>query len=139
MAKAASPVRLQEELMQAARSAGQRWHRSAAEQIEYWASLGRSVAASVDPDKLLAVSAGLARIRVEPVDAAPIDPDAVFAGLEGDRSSGQLSNLVSSTGVARYQAAASYPGLLEQVAPDGTVTLGQFSNGVFTPMEDSAG
>ena len=35
MAKAASPVRLQDELMQAATVTGARLHRSAAEQIEY--------------------------------------------------------------------------------------------------------
>jgi hypothetical protein len=43
MAKAASPIRLQEELMQAAESTAKRFHRSTAEQIEYWADLGRSV------------------------------------------------------------------------------------------------
>ncbi len=137
MAKAASPVRLQEELMQAARSAGQRWHRSAAEQIEYWASLGRSVAGSVDPDKLLAISTGLARLQVEPVNAPAIDPEDVFAALECERVAGTLAQSVSGSAV-RYQASAIHPGQLEQIAADGSVTVGQFGNGVFTPLADAA-
>jgi hypothetical protein len=60
MAKSASPVRLQDDLMRRAALAGARHHRSAAQQIEYWASLGREVAALLDPDRLLAVQAGLA-------------------------------------------------------------------------------
>ena len=41
MAKSPSPVRLQEELMQSATQAGARHHRSAAEQIEYWAEIAQ--------------------------------------------------------------------------------------------------
>lgn len=137
MAKAPSPIRLQEELMQAARSTGQRWHRSAAEQIEYWASLGRSVAAAVDPDKLLAVNAGLARLRVEPIRAPSIDPEAVFAALESDRNSGALQQSLPK-GPARYQASASHPGLLERIGRDGRISLGQFSNGVFKAQDELA-
>jgi hypothetical protein len=49
MAKAASPIRLQKELMQAAELTAKRFHRSTAEQIEYWADLGRSVSSTLDP------------------------------------------------------------------------------------------
>ena len=50
MAKAASPIRLQQDLMQAAETTAKRFHRSTAEQVEYWAELGRSVAATLDPE-----------------------------------------------------------------------------------------
>ena len=63
MAKAASPVRLEKELMEAAARSGERLHRSAAEQVEYWADIGRTVDASVSPDSLLEVAAGLARLH----------------------------------------------------------------------------
>ncbi len=52
MAKAASPIRLQEELMQAAESTAKLFHRSTAEQIKYWADLGHSVSSTLDPDVL---------------------------------------------------------------------------------------
>jgi len=39
--------------MESAALVGARHHRSAAEQIEYWAALGRQVARVLDPDSLL--------------------------------------------------------------------------------------
>lgn len=135
MAKASSPVRLQDDLMQAAAIAGGRQHRSAAEQIEYWASVGRSVSSLVNPDNLLAVVTGLARLNVEPVIAPAVDPDKVFDALEHDREAGTLPSLVT-TSVVRYQASSTHPGYLEQLTKDGQVTIGQFSNGVFTPKAD---
>lgn len=74
MVKSASPIRLQDDLMRKAALAGARHHRSTAEQIEYWAALGQAVAARLDPDLLLDVKAGLARLRVEPVRAAAVWP-----------------------------------------------------------------
>lgn len=135
MAKAASPVRLQQELMQAATVAGERQHRSAAEQIEYWASIGRSVGGQVDPDSLLEITSGLARLKVEPLFAPTVDPDEVFASLERDRASGSLASSVTSSSV-RYQASINHPGQLEQISADGQIVVGQFSDGVFTPATD---
>ncbi len=51
MAKAASPVRLEKERMEAASRSGKRPHRSAPEQVEFWADIGRTMdALPVDPD-----------------------------------------------------------------------------------------
>jgi len=133
VAKSASPVRLQNELMLAAKTAGKQLHRSAAEQIEYWASLGRSVSQAVNPDTLLAVSTGLAQLKVVPVEVPEIDPDDVFASLERDREAGSLANSVSNS-ATRYQASASHLGLLERLCGDGSITLGQFLNGEFVPV-----
>ncbi|WP_426416859.1 TA system antitoxin ParD family protein [Aestuariirhabdus sp. LZHN29] len=130
MAKASSPVRLQQDLMESAKLAGERLHRSAAEQIEYWASIGRSVANVVDPDSLLDVSTGLARLKIEPVASPAINPEDVFAGLERDRQNGLLASSITSSPL-RYQASSTHPGLLEQIDAQGRVTLGQFKSGVF--------
>ena len=138
MAKSPSPVRLQEELMQSATQAGARHHRSAAEQIEYWAALGRQVCRFVDPDSLLDVQAGLARLQVEPVVAQPVAPEAVFAAIERTRQSGELPHLVSHAAI-RYQASASQPGALECIAADGSRTTGSFRNGIFIPCEPELG
>ena len=136
MAKSASPVRLQDALMRSAALAGARHHRSAAQQIEYWASLGREVAALLDPDRLLAVQAGLARLHVEPVTAPSVISQQVFAALEADRSSGVLANSVSSAPV-RYQACSSRPGYLERLDRDGSRSVGRFANGEFLACEFS--
>ncbi len=136
MAKSPSPVRLQDELMRSAALAGARQHRSAAQQIEYWASLGREVAALLDPDRLLAVQAGLARLHVEPVTVPSLIPEQVFAALEAERSSGVLAESVSSAAM-RYQACSSRPGYLERLDRDGSCRMGRFVNGEFLPCEDA--
>jgi len=59
MAKAASPIRLQDELMQAASLTSKRFHRSTAEQIEYWADIGRQASEVLDPDVLVSLGSGL--------------------------------------------------------------------------------
>ncbi|MCP9921036.1 hypothetical protein KBZ12_16425 [Cyanobium sp. Cruz CV13-4-11] len=135
MPKAASPVRLQRELMESAALVGARYHRSAAEQIEYWAALGRQVARVLDPDSLLDVAAGLTRLRLEPVAAPIVAPEQVFAALDADRVSGTLAQTVS-TAAFRYQACISQPGQLEQIGPDGTRRVGTFRDGAFEPIDN---
>lgn len=135
MAKASSPVRLESNLMSAAALAGSTLHRSAAEQIEYWADLGRKVAKVVDPEVLLSVQAGLATLRVERTAPTPVDPDEVFAALDRERSSGALSEAIAA-GTLRYQASASHPGLLEACYPDGRIEVGRFINGQFVSEQN---
>jgi len=134
MPKAASPVRLQSELMQSAACVGRRHHRSAAEQIEYWAALGRQLARVLDPDALLDVAAGLVRLRLEPVVAPSIAPEQVFAAVDADRRSQALAQAVTSA-TLRYQASITHPGYLEQIAPDGSRAVGMFHEGAFLPLD----
>lgn len=133
MAKAASPIRLQADLMQVAESTAKRFHRSTAEQIEYWADLGRSVSSVLDPDVLLSVRSGLTVIKTEAVLSSPIDPTTVFQALENDRQSGALPDTVTSS-VIRYQSSMKYPKYLEKIDQDGNVTVGQFKNGQFVAL-----
>jgi hypothetical protein len=108
-------------------------HRSATEQIEYWAEMGRQVSMLLNPDDLLSVSAGLARIKVEPVHGEPVDPDEVFQSLEAERASGTLPHSVTCISV-RYQASIIHPGYLEQIDADGNIKTGRFRNGVFIEL-----
>ena len=135
MTKATSPLRVQEDLMQDAIVMGKLHHRSAAKQIEYWASVGRMLSNVLTPDILLNIASGASRLSVEPVVTPPVNPDDVFSDLERDRESGVLPTLVTSANV-RYQSCVSHPGKLEQISADGNVTVGQFSNGIFTPLND---
>jgi hypothetical protein len=135
MPKAASPVRLQAGLMEAARVSGSAWHRSAAEQIEYWADIGRKVSKTIDPEILLAVEAGLARITVEKVEPVTVDPESVFAALDAGRASGKLASAIAEQSPVRYQASKTSPGFLERIGSEGDVVLGQFVNGDFSPSE----
>lgn len=113
-----------------------RQHRSAAEQIEYWAALGQQVAGVLDPDKLLDVASGLAALKVEPITSAAVAPEQVFAALEQQRRSGQLNQSVSAASL-RYQASKAQPGLLEELKPNGNRRLGRFRDGLFEPVGES--
>ncbi len=135
MAKALSPVRLQENLMQAAKLTGERFHRSTAEQIEYWADIGRKVSTVLDPDTLLSISTGLTQVKVEPIYGKPIDPDEVFNQLEAQRQQGSLSQAVTSSAI-KYQASLTQPGYLERIDQNGNVLVGQFKNGEFVSFDE---
>jgi len=132
MAKAHSPLRLDASLVEQAKLSGKHLHRSTAEQIEYWADIGRSVSNVITPETLLQLYAGLVKVKVEPVAGPIVDPDSLFDALEDDRVTGSLQNDVTSS-TLRYQASTQYLGMLEQIASDGTVTVGQFENGQFKP------
>ncbi|MDP2380025.1 MAG: hypothetical protein Q8M35_05985, partial [Pseudohongiella sp.] len=103
MAKASSPIRIQSDLMSNATVLGKLNHRSAAEQIEYWASIGQKVENLLDPESLLQIKAGLLRVKLEQVNAPALNADMVFGNLEMKRSTGELTSEVSQSKV-RYQA-----------------------------------
>ncbi|MBE0436929.1 MAG: hypothetical protein IBX56_14125 [Methylomicrobium sp.] len=136
MAKAASPIRLQQELMSAAESTGKRFHRSTAEQVEYWAEMGRNVSALLDPDDLASIAAGLARLELVPVYGKPVDPDSVFQSLEVERTTGSLPQSVTGCTV-KYQASWNHPGCLERIDRNGQITVGQYINGEFVETTET--
>ena len=135
MAKAISPVRLQNDLMQAAKLTGERFHRSTAEQIEYWADIGRKVSTVLDPDTLISIATGLTQVNVEPIYGKPIDPDEVFNLLEAQRQQGTLTQAVTGSAI-KYQSSLTQPGYLERIDQNGNVLVGQFENGEFVSTEE---
>ena len=130
MTKSASPIRLENNLMQAAKMTGKRYKRSTAEQIEYWADIGRSVAGVIDPDILISIQSGLSKVNVEAVNTVPISADDVFSNLDRQRDSGELTKNITTTS-SKYQASATTPGLLEEIDQDGNVRTGMFEKGRF--------
>lgn len=134
MAKALSPVRLQDDLMQAAKLTGERFHRSTAEQIEYWADIGRKVSTVLDPDTLISIATGLTQVKVEPIYGKPIDPDDVFNLLEAQRQQGALTQAVTDSAI-KYQSSLTQPGYLERIDQNGNVLVGQFKNGEFVSVD----
>jgi len=134
MAKAQSPIRLQSELMNSASLAGELQNRSASEQIEYWASIGRTVSGKISANDLLELKAGLVSISLEKPITQAVDPTALLAEVDTSRESGALKNAIM-TGAPRYQMSALKHGYLEQVHPDGTVITGQFEGGEFKACE----
>jgi hypothetical protein len=66
-----------------------------------------------------------------------VDPEQVFAALERQRRSGQLSKAVSQAAV-RYQASQAHPGCLDAISADGTRCVGRFQDGAFVPLDAAA-
>jgi len=137
MAKAASPIRLQQDLMDKAIIEAELFNRSAAEQVEYWAGIGRRLSHVVESDTLLSISAGLATVHVEPVETQPVNPLSVFKNMEKQRKKGALTEMIKSEGQPRYQASEQHPGHLERIEANGQVVVGLFQNGEFTPVSVS--
>ena len=131
MAKAASPIRLQQDLMDNATVEGELFNRSAAEQVEYWAGIGRRLSNVIESDTLLSISAGLVTVNVEPVQTQSIEPEGVFNRLEKQRKSGALTEMIKQARQPRYQASNEFPGYLECIESDGQVVIGEFTNGAF--------
>lgn len=129
-------IRLDNNLMIAAKNAAALHKRTAVEQIEYWAELGKNLSRYIDPETLIACSAGLATLKVEKIDAQPVNPLAVFDQLEKSRETGSLANAVTASRF-RYQASEEYPGMLERIDIKGKKTIGSFNNGVFSPLKDA--
>jgi len=135
MAKANSPVRLQDDLMQAAKLTGERFHRSSAEQIEYWADIGRKVSTVLDPDILSSIAMGLTRVKVEPIYGVRINPDDVFKALDIQREEGELAQLVTGSSI-KYQSSLKHPGYLEKIDQQGKVEVGRFNEGDFVAVSE---
>lgn len=128
-------IRLENSLMLAAKNAAVIHKRTAVEQIEYWAELGRNVSKFVDPEALIACSSGLAELKVEQVNAKPLNPLDVFNQLEAQRNSGELANKVTKSSY-KFQASDNYPGMLERIDERGNIDVGTFKDGVFTADKD---
>jgi hypothetical protein len=136
MVKAASPVRLQQDLMQSAKLTGERFHRSTAEQVEYWADIGRRISDVIDPDVLISIKAGLSQLKVEPTIGKPVNPTKVFEMMEIDRNNGLLEKQVTSSPF-QYQTSLVHPGCLERINENGSKTIGHFKQGQFIELKSS--
>lgn len=126
----ASAIRLDDHLVQAASTEAALNHRTTPKQIEMWAAIGRAVAQGVSMEDALAVSQGLARVRVERVINKPVATEQVFERIQKARVTKQLAQRLQANR-AVYQASAGHPGFLEEIHPDGTRRIGKFENGVF--------
>ena len=130
MAKSNSPIRLDEVLMSQAKIVGGLHKRSQAEQIEYWATIGRSMSKLIDPDTLIRIKSGVTKISIEDTENSALDVDKVFSSLEAGRQNGSLSQSITSSKVA-YRASKTHAGHLEKIDEHGNIILGHFENGQF--------
>jgi len=127
----ASPMRLNSDLIEAAKMEGMVQKRSIPMQIEYWAELGRAVEGIIDLKDVFAVMQGVKTVRLESAFSAPIDPSDVFNDLEKNSGTKDLSSKLTASPFY-YEASRSRPGLLDRVnVKTGERRTGHFENGEF--------
>lgn len=129
------PVRLDEMLVRHAAAESQVQRRSVPKQIELWAEIGRSIANEVTAEDLIALTQGLKKVRVERVEAEPLDSDQLWAQVDHARGSGDLSRDITRNRTV-YQASIRHAGYLEAIYPDGGRAIGRFVNGTFEKLDD---
>jgi hypothetical protein len=124
-------MRLDSDLVEAARRECTIHKRSVPKQIEFWAELGKAVERVLDYKDIFAVIQGLKKVKVEPVGSMAVDPEDVFNSLEADRQSEKLAAKVTSAPIY-FEASRSQPGLLDRVnTVTGERQTGSFHNGEF--------
>ncbi len=77
-----TPLRVNDDLFQAAEAEGTLLNHSTAKQIEFWAKLGKQVAHSVTPTDILALMQGIAEVHIQIPASQPVNPEDVFAAVE---------------------------------------------------------
>ncbi len=126
-----SPMRLDADLVEAAKREGSIKKRSAPKQIEFWAELGKAVEHVLDYNDIFAVIQGLKKVKVESVESVAVDPADVFNALEDSRKNEELAQKVTSAAIY-FEASRRQPGLLDRVnTATGERQTGRFYNGEF--------
>lgn len=127
------PVKLSDDLVEAARKAASADDRSITGQIEHWARLGRAVEATLHQ--------GAVRALKQAGAPAPLDERRLIDTLQAVvRSSDRASVLarIRAGGRPVYESVPGEPGVLVQVAPDGTRTRGRLIERRFVPLQADA-
>ena len=123
-----SPMRLDADLVEAAKREGSIKKRSAPKQIEFWAELGKAVEHVLDYNDIFAVIQGLKKVKVESVESLAVDPADVFNTLEDSRKNEELAQKVTSAAIY-FEASRRQPGLLDRVnTATGERQTGRFYN-----------
>lgn len=137
------PVKLSDDLIEAAREAAPLAHRSLAAQVEHWASLGRAIEGSLTSEQ----SATLKRTVVREPAARPYSPTpaespahilaaALEHAVSPEFAAQVRASLNRQTG-PKYGTHEQFPGYLARRDADGTLTPGRMVNREFVPADQT--
>ncbi len=118
------PLRIDGTLINDARTSGEIFHRSIAQQVEHWAALGRALEA------VLTVPS-LAKLKIA---RQPIDPDRLLARASSPAGKKKTLALLAKKKGPLYGSKPNHPALLLQYRKDGTKVAGRMVKGVFVPI-----
>jgi len=132
--KMASPQRLDNNLVNAAKIEAQTQKRSTPKQIEYWADLGRSLENLLSKTDITALEQGLVELEIKPITLKPIDPEDILSQIEQEHKQGKILESVSEAPY-RYIADPEQSGFLIKIEKNGKRVTGKFKNGIFQPIK----
>lgn len=124
-------IRIDENLALQAQQHAKTQNRSINGQVEYWAQLGKAIASKISSADAFAVTQGLKRLRLEPINNMSVDPEVVLEELESDRNN-EFSGKPVTSAPFYFEMSVSQPGLLDRVdIKTGERQTGKFTNGEF--------
>jgi len=118
------PVKLSDELVLEARTVGEIAERSIAGQVEFWASLGKSLEPLLRGDRALALKQS---------GTAQSLSDAI-ASVDSDEGRQRVRSYLEAQPFPHFEQCSEEKGLLVKVDEDGTRTRGRFVNRKFVKV-----
>jgi ParD-like antitoxin of type II bacterial toxin-antitoxin system len=119
------PVQISDELLFDAHRHAEISERSVAEQIEFWAAIGKAI------DPLLEGSRALALKRA----GAVMPLSECFASVDSDVGRRRVAEFLESGPFPHFQAIPESDGMLVRTDADGTRTVGRFVGREFRPAK----
>lgn len=120
------PIDLSDELVCDARLMAEASERSIANQIEFWAELGRALEPLLRGDRVIALrQSGAGRSLSEAVRE-----------VTSEQGQNRVHSYLLTRPYPRFEAVTGSPDLLRKIEADGSVIVGKFVNRVFEPIEE---
>jgi ParD-like antitoxin of type II bacterial toxin-antitoxin system len=116
------PVKLSDEMILEARTAGAAMGRSIAGQVEFWASIGRTL-------EKVANRSQIERLQ----QRATLPLSEIVSTVNGPAGRARLSAYLESKPFPRFSAHPEVDRLFVREDADGTRTVGRFNRGTFEP------
>jgi hypothetical protein len=130
----ALPVKMSDRLVRLARQEAKDAHRSTTAQIEHWATLGRALEVLLSYGDVLALKRVGQTLPIPlPVDREDVHERLARLSADADREGARAR--IRASGLPVYEA-ASEPGMIVAVHPDGTRVAGRLEGRRFVPADD---
>ena len=134
-----APVKVSDKLLGLARREAKDAHRSTTAQIEHWATLGRAVEVFLSYSDVLALKrAGQTLPLPLPQQVHRDEVHERLTVLVEDTERETAKARIRATGTPVYEAAAE-PGMIVEVSPDGTRTVGRLQGRQFVAGKGARG
>lgn len=133
------PVKLSDDLINAARDAAPTAHRSLAAQVEHWAALGRSIEGALTAEQTASLKRGVREPQAQAYGTSATEVAAAIAKALSTAISAAgrtgVRNELASVGQAIYGSDPAFPGCIVRRNADGSVTPGHWRANEFVAVE----